>query len=47
MAYDEARDGEYPPYLLQFEGTPGERHVENLRVGAILLFLLDTDRCLV
>lgn len=32
MAYDEARDGEYPPYLLQFEGTPGERHVENLRI---------------
>jgi hypothetical protein len=32
MLYAEPRDNEYPPYLLNFQGTPGERHVENLKV---------------
>lgn len=32
MHYAQARDSEHPPYLLNFAGTPGERHVENLKV---------------
>ncbi|EIW64596.1 uncharacterized protein TRAVEDRAFT_55490 [Trametes versicolor FP-101664 SS1] len=32
MEYKQARDGEYPPYLLHFAGTPAERHVENLKI---------------
>ena len=32
MDFAQARDAEYPPYLLNFAGTPGERHVENLKV---------------
>ena len=32
MEYKQAPDSEYPPYLLNFEGSPGERHVENLKV---------------
>ena len=32
MHYAQARDTEFPPYLLNFTGTPGERHVENLKV---------------
>ena len=32
MDFVQARDSEYPPYLLGFSGTPGERHVENLKV---------------
>ncbi|KAL1738517.1 hypothetical protein HDZ31DRAFT_78301, partial [Schizophyllum fasciatum] len=32
MMFAEGRDSEYPPYLLDFEGTPGERHVENLKI---------------
>ncbi|KAI0335198.1 hypothetical protein GY45DRAFT_1416939 [Cubamyces sp. BRFM 1775] len=32
MQYKQARDGEYPPYLLDFAGSPGERHVENLKI---------------
>jgi hypothetical protein len=32
MQFAEARDYEYPPYLLDFMGSPGERHVENLKV---------------
>ncbi|GLB36114.1 hypothetical protein LshimejAT787_0304020 [Lyophyllum shimeji] len=32
MTYAQARDSEYPPYLLDFRGTPGERHVENLKI---------------
>ncbi|KAG6849513.1 hypothetical protein H0H93_007867 [Arthromyces matolae] len=32
MTYALARDSEFPPYLLGFEGTPGERHVENLKI---------------
>ncbi|KJA29472.1 hypothetical protein HYPSUDRAFT_32950 [Hypholoma sublateritium FD-334 SS-4] len=39
MAFAQARDSEFPPYLLNFLGSPGERHVENLKiyreVGAI------------
>lgn len=34
MHYAQARDTEFPPYLLSFTGTPGERHVENLKVHA-------------
>ncbi|KAF5385209.1 hypothetical protein D9615_001490 [Tricholomella constricta] len=32
MTFAQARDSEYPPYLLDFCGTPGERHVENLKI---------------
>ncbi|KAF8961003.1 hypothetical protein BDZ97DRAFT_1830853 [Flammula alnicola] len=32
MAFAQARDSEFPPYLLDFMGTPGERHVENLKI---------------
>ncbi|KAF8641214.1 hypothetical protein AX17_000848 [Amanita inopinata Kibby_2008] len=32
MNFSEARDDEYPPYLLDFAGSPGERHVENLKI---------------
>ena len=33
MDFAQARDSEYPPYLLNFAGSPGERHVENLKVS--------------
>ncbi|KAI0724627.1 hypothetical protein C8T65DRAFT_7352 [Cerioporus squamosus] len=32
MEFKQARHNEYPPYLLGFEGTPAERHVENLKI---------------
>lgn len=32
MRYASAKDSEHPPYLLGFRGSPGERHVENLKV---------------
>ncbi|RDB29648.1 hypothetical protein Hypma_015565 [Hypsizygus marmoreus] len=32
MTFAQARDSEFPPYLLDFHGTPGERHVENLKI---------------
>ncbi|KAI0695179.1 hypothetical protein BC835DRAFT_1273773 [Cytidiella melzeri] len=34
MQFAQARDtnANYPPYLLGFEGTPAERHVENLKI---------------
>ncbi|EJD04096.1 uncharacterized protein FOMMEDRAFT_133444 [Fomitiporia mediterranea MF3/22] len=32
MRYASAREIEYPPYLLGFEGSPAERHVENLKI---------------
>lgn len=32
MTFAQARDSEFPPYLLDFAGSPGERHVENLKV---------------
>ncbi|OBZ79861.1 hypothetical protein A0H81_01055 [Grifola frondosa] len=32
MEFKQSRDGEYPPYLLGFSGSPGERHVENLHI---------------
>ncbi|EEB93866.1 hypothetical protein MPER_07426, partial [Moniliophthora perniciosa FA553] len=35
MAFAEARDSEFPPYLLNFIGTPGERHVENLKASIL------------
>ena len=38
MAFAQARDSEFPPYLLDFRGTPGERHVENLKVRMSPLF---------
>ncbi|KAF7306895.1 hypothetical protein MIND_00482000 [Mycena indigotica] len=31
MAFAQARESEYPPYLLQFRGYPAERHVENIK----------------
>lgn len=33
MHFAQSRDSEFPPYLLNFAGTPGERHVENIRVS--------------
>jgi hypothetical protein len=33
MLFAHAPDSEYPPYLLDFKGTPAERHVENIKVG--------------
>ncbi|PFH54435.1 hypothetical protein AMATHDRAFT_19 [Amanita thiersii Skay4041] len=32
MMFSEPRDSEFPPYLLDFMGTPGERHIENLKI---------------
>ncbi|KAG8819628.1 hypothetical protein FRC19_009638 [Serendipita sp. 401] len=32
IKYSEPEDFEWPPYLLDFHGTPGERHVENLKI---------------
>jgi hypothetical protein len=32
LNFAEAENAEYPPYLLDFGGTPAERHVENLKV---------------
>ena len=32
MRYIQARNSEFPPYLLNFQGSPGERHVENIKV---------------
>ncbi|KAJ3799908.1 hypothetical protein GGU11DRAFT_775291 [Lentinula aff. detonsa] len=32
MTFAQALDFEFPPYLLDFAGTPGERHVENLKI---------------
>ncbi|KAJ7038241.1 hypothetical protein C8F04DRAFT_998180 [Mycena alexandri] len=32
MIFAQARDSEYPPYLLGFTGTPAERHIENIRI---------------
>ncbi|PBK70305.1 hypothetical protein ARMSODRAFT_885031 [Armillaria solidipes] len=32
MVYAQARDSEFPPYLLNFCGTPAERHAENLKI---------------
>ncbi|KDQ63598.1 hypothetical protein JAAARDRAFT_119276 [Jaapia argillacea MUCL 33604] len=32
MYFVQARDSEYPPYLMDFCGTPAERHVENLKI---------------
>jgi hypothetical protein len=34
IQYTEPEKFEWPPYLLDFHGTPGERHVENLKVIA-------------
>jgi len=40
MTFAQARDSEFPPYLLNFAGTPGERHVENLKVSNITYILV-------
>lgn len=40
MDFAQARDSEYPPYLLSFSATPGERHVENLKVNVSRLLLV-------
>ncbi|TFK77139.1 hypothetical protein BDN72DRAFT_953613 [Pluteus cervinus] len=32
MSFAQARQDAYPPYLLNFRGSPGERHVENLKI---------------
>ncbi|KAL0581635.1 hypothetical protein V5O48_000451 [Marasmius crinis-equi] len=32
MLFAQSRDSEFPPYLLDFLGTPAERHVENLKI---------------
>ncbi|KAJ3779177.1 hypothetical protein FB446DRAFT_782719 [Lentinula raphanica] len=32
MTFAQALDFEFPPYLLDFAGSPGERHVENLKI---------------
>ncbi|XP_006454307.1 hypothetical protein AGABI2DRAFT_197252 [Agaricus bisporus var. bisporus H97] len=32
VIYAQARDSEYPPYLLQFSGSPAERHAENIKI---------------
>ncbi|KAI0068240.1 hypothetical protein BV25DRAFT_1867258 [Artomyces pyxidatus] len=32
MHFVQAPNAEYPPYLLDFAGSPGERHVENLKI---------------
>ena len=39
MQFLQARDWEYPPYLQNFLGSPGERHVENLKVGDAFVLL--------
>lgn len=31
--YIRSRDSEFPPYLVKFQGSPGERHVENIKVS--------------
>ena len=43
MLFAQARGGtvNYPPYLLNFEGSPAERHVENLKVSEFLRSLSD------
>lgn len=33
MDFAQSRDSEFPPFLLNFGGNPGERHVENLKVA--------------
>jgi hypothetical protein len=38
MTFAQAPDAEYPPYLLNFAGSPGERHVENLKVRQTMTF---------
>lgn len=32
MHYIRAKCSEFPPYLLNFQGSPGERHAENIKV---------------
>ena len=35
MHYIQARNSEFPPYLVKFQGSPGERYVENIKVSGI------------
>ncbi len=44
MLYAQARDSEYPPYLLDFVGSPGERHAENIKVGFLSLSIITQER---
>jgi hypothetical protein len=37
MHYIQARNSEFPPYLVSFQGSPGERHVENIKVSGSYL----------
>jgi hypothetical protein len=39
MLFAHAPDSEYPPYLLDFRGTPAERHIENIKVHLSSCFL--------
>ncbi|KAJ7225550.1 hypothetical protein GGX14DRAFT_421095 [Mycena pura] len=32
MTFAQARESEYPPYLLNFTGSPAERHIENIKI---------------
>jgi hypothetical protein len=43
MEYAEAVNSDYAPYLLNFAGFPGERHVENLKVTGHVIRLTDDD----
>lgn len=35
MTFSRMRNPAVPPYLLNFRGSPAERHVENLKVTSI------------
>jgi hypothetical protein len=47
MEYAESSRNEYAPYLLNFLGSPGERHAENVKVRANLktLSIWDLNLC--
>lgn len=32
VVYSEARSGHWPPYMIDFQNSVGERHAENLKV---------------
>ncbi|KIO16308.1 hypothetical protein M407DRAFT_232679 [Tulasnella calospora MUT 4182] len=32
LVFNEAPSGDWPPYLMDFSGSPAERHVENLKI---------------
>jgi hypothetical protein len=37
ITFAHAPEAEYPPYLLDFAGSPSERHVENLKVRMMMM----------